>query len=144
MYRKYLFVISVLLLVTCQSHLPQQPQMLPLEMQLIDSIQHLSEWRSVNRFVVNVDKDGVDILGAQYNTTWDHPYEYHLELSAKDLDVFNSLDSAHINTIHEHFLAVLPKEYLQCITITINYTYQDSYGTEQATTKLFRYSEIPR
>lgn len=144
MYRKYLFVISVLLLVTCQSHLSKQPQMLPQEMRLIDSIQHLSEWRSVNRFVVNVDKDGVDILGTQYNTTWDHPYEYHLELSAKDLDVFNSLDSAHINTIHEHFLAVLPKGYLQCITITINYTYQDSYGTEQATTKLFRYSEIPR
>lgn len=144
MHRKYLFVISVLLLVTCQSHLPKQPQMLPLEMRLIDSIQHLSEWRDVNRFVVNVDKDSVDISGTQYNTTWDHPYEYHLELLAKDLDVFNSLDSAHINTIHEHFLAVLPKGYLQCITITINYTYQDSYGTEQATTKLFRYSEIPR
>ena len=60
---------AFLLILGCQNHLPKQPQMLPLETQLIDSIQHLSEWRNVNRFVVNVDKDGVDILGAQYNTT---------------------------------------------------------------------------
>lgn len=44
--------------------------MLPQEMRLIDSIQTLSEWRDVNRFIVNVDKDSVGIWGGHYNTTW--------------------------------------------------------------------------
>lgn len=132
-----------LLILGCQNHLPKQPQMLPLEMQLLDSIQHLPEWRYINRFVTNTDNDSIGALAAQNNATWDYPYEYYLELSTKDLETFKSVDSTYINSIYEHLLAVLPKENLQSITITLSYTYKDRYETEQADTKSFNYSINP-